>query len=237
MGVILTNDYFYINGVRCDTVGLSCDTPAVPPMAAQSYTSWDTGKDMGDSTPDGTFANVSYTLTARVFQNPDDFDNSKIYEYLVNAKTLTISRLPDYFFKVRSVDGIQPTQKHDGNVIAYKVKFTLAPFKFFLDNSEIEASGTVENKGNRYCRPLYHITGLDRNYVTLTVNRESFTISGFDSAHTEIWIDAERLLVYGKSNINLMPYSKGQIPFLNTGNNSVNVTNGTLLITGNWRSY
>jgi phage-related protein len=215
-------------------------------MAEQNYTEWSTGKDVQNATPDGTFNNVSYSLTCRVFLSDEAYDNSAIYNYLVNARTLSISRLTGYYFKVLKVSGIQPTVKYDGKVIGYKVNFTLSPFKYHLNNDPVEITqGTITNPGTRYSRPVYVISGLTSGTtaVTLTVNGQQFKLTGLTTSDGIITIDAEKLLCYWKANaaststVNLMPKSEGQIPFLNTGINTATVSDGTLTITGNWRSY
>lgn len=238
--MVITNDYFYLDGVRCDTVGLSCDTPTVPPMAQQSYTTWQTGADSPASTADNTFSPISYTLTARVFGSATDFDNSKIYAYVVNARTLSISRLAGYYFKILSIGGISPTVKADGQVVAYKISFTLAPFKYHLVNDEVSigTSGSVDNIGTRYSRPLYKITDISGGGdVKLTVNGESFDIVGLDETTTTIFLDADKLLAYNQDNVNIMNNTVGQIPFLAVGGNNVTVSRGKVTVTGNWRTY
>lgn len=247
MGVIVSNDYFYINGVRCDSseIGLSCDTPPIPAMAVQDYTEWTTGADVPKASPDGTFQNVSYTLTARVFLDDSPHDNSAIYAYFANARTLTISRLPDYYFKIQKVDSIQPTVKNDGKCIVYRISLTLAPFRYFINNSEVSVNSSVENPGNRYSRPLYKVTNRSEGAtdLSLIVNGQTYALTGLTDSDAVIYIDAEKLLCYSKANDsytetkNLMPQSTGQIPFLNTGQNACRVTDGTLTVTGNWRSY
>ena len=238
--VTITNDYFYVNGVRCDTVGLSCDTPPVPPMAEQDYTEWVTGYDSPKASPDGTFNAVQYTLTCRVFKNAEGYSNDAIYAYLVNANTLTISRLPGYYFKVLKVGGIVPVVKHDGKVIQYNVKFTLAPFRYFIENTEQAiTNGQIENPGTRYSRPIYKITGRTsgNTSVTLTVNGQTFTVASLTDTSTTITIDADKLIVYDQAGTNLVPKTSGQIPFLAPGVNILSVSNGSLSVIGNWRSY
>lgn len=243
--VVVTKDYFYINGVRCDTVGLSCDTPPIPAMAVQNYTEWVTGADTPKASPDGTFQNVQYTLTAYVFLNDVPHDNTAVYAYLAEARTLTISRLPEYYFKVLKVNGITPTVKYDGRSIAYKISLTLAPFRYFINNAEIAVDYAIENPGNRYSRPLYKVTNRSEGAtdLSLIVNGQIYALTGLTDSDAVIYIDAEKLLCYSKvtenssSTVNLMPKSTGQIPFLNTGQNACRVTDGALTVTGNWRSY
>lgn len=248
MGVIVSNDYFYINGVRCDSpsIGLSCDTPPIPAMAQQDYTEWATGADTPKASPDGTFKNVSYSLTARVFMDDSPHDNTAIYEYFANARTLTISRLPNYYFKIQKVDSIQPTVKNDGKCIVYRINLTLAPFRYSVENQPQEITlGRIDNPGNRYSRPLYKITDRTEGLstVSLIVNGQTYKIDGLTDSDAVIYIDAEKLLCYSKANEsytatkNLMPQSTGQIPFLAPGANACRVNNGTLTVTGNWRSY
>lgn len=243
--VVVTNDYFYINGVRNDSVGLSCDTPPIPAMAVQDYTEWTTGADSPKASPDGTFSTVSYTLTAYVFLAETPHDNADIYAYFADARTLSLSRLPGYYFKVLKVNGITPTVKYDGRSIAYKISLTLAPFRYFMENPEQSVEYSISNPGTRYSRPLYKITNRTAGLttVTLTVNNQAFVLTGLTDSDAIIFIDAEKMLCYSKTaesataTTNLIPKSTGQIPFLASGVNAAAVNNGTLYITGNWRSY
>lgn len=244
--VVVTNDYFYINGVRNDSVGLSCDTPPIPAMAVQDYTEWTTGSDSPKASPDGTFNTVSYTLTAYVFLAETPHDNADIYAYFADARTLSLSRLPGYYFKVLKVNGITPTVKYDGRSIAYKISLTLAPFKYHMLNDPVEITlGAIRNPGTRYSRPLYKITNRTAGLTTvsLIVNHQTYKLDGLTDSDAIIFIDAEKLLCYSKtaesaSTVrNIMPKSTGQIPFLAPGDNACRVNNGTLTVTGNWRSY
>lgn len=238
--VVVTSDYFYVNGVRCDTVGLSCDTPPIPAMAVQDYTEWTTGADVPKASPDGTFQNVQYTLTAYVFLDDVPHDNTAIYAYLAEARTLTISRLPEYYFKVLKVNGITPTVKYDGRSIAYKISLTLAPFRYFINNSEVYVdSSIIENPGNRYSRPLYKITGrtAGATVCNLIVNGKTFSMKNLADSNATIFIDADRMFVYDQSNTNLIMKTDGQLPFLAPGINTVSVSDGALSVIGNWRSY
>ena len=95
-------DYFKINGVSCVDKGIWCDTPPVPPLAKQRYTTFQTSADEDRTTPDESFEDITYKLTFFTFDN-EDYDNREIYEYISAAKRLEISRLSGLYFKVRQV--------------------------------------------------------------------------------------------------------------------------------------
>lgn len=241
-------EWFYIGATKSTAVGLNVEFLQPPAMAAQQYTQWNTGKDMADSSADNYFETIQYTISARVLRNPSGFASTDIYALFANAKTLTLSCCPEYYYKIRRVVSILPSanQRYKGNEITYEITLELAPFKYHISNSSEEVTqGTITNPGTRYSRPVYVISGLTSGTtaVTLTVNGQQFKLTGLTTSDGIITIDAEKLLCYWKANaaststVNLMPKSEGQIPFLNTGINTAYVSDGTLTITGNWRSY
>ena len=242
---IRSREWFYIGATKSTAVGLNVEFLQPPAMAAQQYTQWDTGKDMPDSSADNYFENIQYTISARVLRNPSGFASTDIYALFANAKTLTLSCCPEYYYKIRRVVSILPSanQRYKGNEIVYEIALELAPFKWHIDNQPTEITvGTITNPGNRYSRPKYVITDIPSGTtsITLNVNGQQFVISNLTSASTTITIDAEKLMCYDQRTAqygNLMPNSTGQIPFLATGINTATVSAGTLTITGNWRSY
>ena len=89
-----SQDWFKINGISSYTVKIYVDTPSVPPMAQQRFSTYQVGADEDVTYPDDIFDDIIYSLTFYTFRN--DFDNTDIYSFLSNAQTLEISRLPRY---------------------------------------------------------------------------------------------------------------------------------------------
>lgn len=245
--IIRSREHFYVNGVKSTDVGLNVEFLQPVPMAAQRYTQWTTGADMDSSTPDDSFENIPYNIEARVLRNPSGFDSSDIYALFANAQMLSLSTVPGYYYKIRKVLGITPSAEPElrGNSITYLISLELAPFKYMIDNSEVSADYAIENPGSRYSRPLYKVTNRSEGATNLSliVNGQTYALTGLTDSDAVIYIDAEKLLCYSKvtenssSTVNLMSKSTGQIPFLTTGQNACRVTDGTLTVTGNWRSY
>lgn len=232
-------DYITINGVSSNTLDLWCDTPPVPPLARQKYTSWDLAIDENGISPDDVYENLSYTVKLYRFKQPNDLDNAQIYAFLKNGRTLEISRLSGYYFKIKSLS-VQVSGDYDNNKIIYAVTFTLSPFKYLIDNEEItaEKGGTIQNTGTRFSRPVYKITGtgsinLIVNGETLTINNDLATVDGI------FYVDCERMLVYNSANQNLMPKTSGKLPFLAVGTNSITWTGNvtSVKVTKNERCY
>lgn len=229
---------FTINGESAlETVGLVVDNLDPPPMAERRIIEHSGGLDSDIVTPDDVFGDITVTISARVIRKPNDFDNSQIYAFLQNAKTLGLSTLPGKHFRVRAVSGIVPLSDLHGNECAYSISFRCAPFKYFTDNEYTAFNGgTIENPGTRFCRPVYHITGTQT--VTLTVNGTSFTVTGAEG--TDIYIDSERMLCYrmnGTTAVNILPKTSGQFPFLQPGTNNVSISAGTMTVKLNARCY
>lgn len=245
--VIRTRHHFYINGTKSTSVGLNVEFLQPVPMAVQDYTEWTNGADMLGVSRDDTFQNITYDIEARVLRDPEGFDSSAIYALFANAQTLSLSTVPGYYYKIRKVLGITPSAEPElrGNSITYLISLELAPFKYMIDNSAVSVDYAIENPGNRYSRPLYKVTNRTEGATALSliVNGQTYALTGLTDSDAVIYIDAEKLLCYSKENEsytatkNLMPQSTGQIPFLNTGQNACSVTDGTLTVTGNWRSY
>lgn len=248
MGYIIRSRYhFYINGVKSTDVGLNVEMLQPVPMAVQRYTQWTTGADTDGVSPDDTFENVPYDIEARVLRSPTGFDSTDIYAFFANARTLSLSNVPGYYYKVCKVLGITPSVAPElrGNEIVYTISMELAPFKYRMENTPAVTEYAITNPGTRYSRPLYKITDRTEGLstVSLIVNGQTYALTGLTDSDAVIYIDAEKLLCYSKANEsytatkNLMPKSTGQIPFLAPGDNACRVNNGTLTVTGNWRSY
>lgn len=242
MGTITSNDYFIVNGVSSETVGLYVDTPPVPPMAQQRVTTWQTGIDFDSHSPDDVYENIELTFVAFAFQ-PDNFDFSSLYAFLANARTLQFSRFPLRYFKVVQVGAIQPVQRYDGNRIEFAITFICEPFKYYIVNPETDINpqhAVVENPGTRYSRPIYKITHPHNGNVILSVNGQALTINY--QASSPIFIDTSRMIAYDSDGVNQTKYTSGTYPFLSSGNNLVSAVNSggytvTLAVTGNWRDY
>ena len=230
---MISADYLIVNGVSSETFGLWIDTPPVPPMARQRVTTWQTGIDMDDAAPDDTWENITLNFAAYVFFRSGDFDLSAVYAFLADAKTLEISRFSGRFFKVRQLSGITPQAQYDGQRIKISLQFICAPFKYHTTNPENTPSGTIENPGTRYSRPVYKIE--HSGGCTLTVNGEVLTISA--GASSPIFVDAARMIAYNSAGENQTKFTAGNFPFLQPGINTISTTGTALTVTGNWRDY
>lgn len=214
-------DSFSINGVECSTVNVWCDTPPVPPMAKQRYTTYQTSADEDGTTSDESFEDISYKLTFYTFDS-ENYDNREIYAYIMGAKTLSISRLEGLYFKVKQVDLTSAEASFKGSKIKYTATFTLAPFKYSTDNEEIELSNGdyIENTGSRYARPILEITG--DGECTFDMNGDTFTLTLDDET---VIVDSERYVVYNKSSGAVKHNAvSGWYPMLNTGINQLSWT-------------
>lgn len=249
--IIRTRDDFLINGVSALTVGLVTEMPQPMPMAARRYVDYSAGSDFDIAVDDNSFDSIQYTITARVIKKPNNFNNAEIYAFLQGAKTLQLTRMPGYYFRIQKVLGIAPVANriYKGNEQAYTIGFQLEPFKYHISDDPVTHEGTgdtftVQNDGTRYCKPVYtftlsSLTGLGG----FIVNGQGVVISlpqaGISS--TNFVIDTERMVAYyGTDNLaNSMMYTAGAFPFLASGTNFM-VLNGIISavsIKRNQRSY
>ncbi len=232
-----SKDWFKINDVSSDTVDIFVDSVSVPLMARQRYSTYELGADEDVTMPDDTYEDVSYSI---VFYDlfREDFDNTRIYSFLSNAKKLEISRLPGYYFKVRqmSVNSVQAA--YNGKKIRYEVSFVLAPFKYKTDNEPITlySADIVINTGTRYSKPLIEISG--SGTINFVVNNVPFTLI-IPSDATTIIIDSEQKVVYNKDTKKVLwNCTSGKFPLLSVGNNNIYFNEGaTAKIWKNERCY
>lgn len=249
--IIKTRDDFLIDGISALEYGLAAEMPQPVPPAKQRYTTWQSG-DTDHSTPDDSFEDVRYTITARRIKTPDDFRASDLYAALATAKTLQITRNAGRYYRISRLMDVQPMAAYHGNEITYKITFMLSPFAYHTENPEFTPQDSViVNPGTRYSRPLYHITqhetpgyGYDEE-ATITVNGQALKIYFPDSYSNpiDLIVDAERMIAYSIDNPqfpdgeNWTRYTYGFYPFLSPGTNAITYTGCSVKVTGNWRDY
>lgn len=244
--IIRTRDDFLLDGVSALTYGLAVEMPQPVPMARQRYTTYQTG-DTDTSTPDDSFENVRYTLTARRIKTPDTFRASDLYAALATARELRLTRNPDRYYKIASVADVQPTASFKGNEITYKITLMLAPFAYHVDNPEITPeNNSVTNPGTRFSRPVYKVKqgqtggGSLITNAALTVNGQVLQIAFPPSSggRQTIVVDAERMIAYNNADgTNWTRFTAGLFPFLAPGANAIVTTDCSVTLKGNWRDF
>jgi phage-related protein len=213
-------DEFKINGVSCKSVNVWCDTPPVPPMAQRRYTTYDSGYDEDSTVPDESFEDIPYTLTFFTFDN-QNYSNSDIYNFFANAKTLQISKLSGFYYKIRKVVSVEPSVSYRGSKIKYTARLVLAPFRYSTSDDYESFSSqniSIENNGNRFSKPIIEVYG---RVITISVNGDELFSIHLSAAKTLV-IDSEKLITYDKSNGEIiMNAVSGKYPLLNIGQNSL----------------
>lgn len=232
-----TKDFFKINGVSSDEfTNVLVNLPPIPPLAERKYTEYDVGGDEDYTIPDDAFRDIKYTIE---FSTVDIFgyDNTELYKLIAEAKTLEISRLPGYYYKIRKATMQAPTSKYDGEKVTYRINFVLAPFKYHTNNNSyiLASSGEIFTVGGtRYSYPLirYQSSG----DTEIIVNGETLKIS-LPSALRWYIIDCQKKIVYDQATGELMINAvSGTYPVFTPGENQI-VFNGTLYHIPNERSY
>lgn len=245
MANINSTDYFTLDGVSSASVGLYVDTPPVPPMAKQRYTTWAGALDSDGCSPDDVFENITLNFDCYCFFT-ENFSLAPLYAFLQGKSTLQFSRFPDRFFKIRQVNGITPAQQFDGKRIKMNVSFVCSPFKYHTSNSEITPqNSSITNPGTRFSRPVYKITNnsaggmVYKQTGSISVNGQTLTVDFVDSfSQRTIVVDAERMIAYENStHENWTRHTSGLFPFLSPGENAIIPTNCTVTVVGNWRDY
>lgn len=212
-----SKDWFKINGISSYTVEIYVDTPSVPPMAQQRFTTYQVGADEDITFPDNIFDDIIYSLTFYTFRN--DFDNTDIYSFLSDARTLEISRLPRYYYKIRQLSLDSPENLFRGEKIRYKLNLKLAPFRYFAENPAISLrnNSIVVNRGTRYSKPIFRIVGTGDIFVN--VNNQIFEVKGL-AENQEIIIDSSKFITYSGNQL-FYNQTSGKYPLLTVGENAV----------------
>lgn len=243
---IVSPDWFILNDgsgeVSSADLDLFVNTPSVPPMARQKYTTYTTGTDEDGTVPDDNYEDIKYSLRFCTFDR-ENFDNTDIYQFFAKAKKLRISRLPEFEFHIKQVELEQPESLYNGRKIRYTANFTLAPFKYYAFQEEISVTNgsVVTNKGTRYCKPVFRFDMQEIGEITLRVNGQEFTVKITDEyfADGHFTVDTSRYIAYNSDGKILFNSTKGQFPFLNVGENYVEWEGGVgeLKILKNERCY
>ncbi len=225
---------FTLDGISSDTLSLYCDYLSPIPLAEQQYTDFNTGADEQGTTPDDVYNNIQYIIRFYTFL-PDNYNDSAIKAFCFNKKILTLSRFPDYFFKIKKISLTATDGTGYGKRIDYTLTLMLAPFKYLISNPQITlaAAGTVLNEHTRYSKPEFEITGTGD--IALTVNGSDFTVEGLTSGQTII-IDSSRHQTYSGTTL-LTGKTNGQYPLFGIGSNAISWTGNitALKYRGNWR--
>lgn len=220
-------DDFWINGISARSIGLTTVDPLTPPpMASRRYNDYQIGSDTDMIVADDEFDNIPYSINARVIGKPESLDNSAIYAFLAGAKTLKLSRLPLYEFRIQKIGGIQPVARAKGNEVVYNIGFELSPWKYLAHEPEITltAGANIQNAGTRYCKPVYVLHLNDSTGTgTLDVNGQTVSINlpQYATLTKTLVIDSEKQLAYDGNNVILTKHTSGIYPWMGVGENYV----------------
>lgn len=227
---------FSFDGVSSDTLGLFVNYLAPVPLAEQRYTDFNTGADEQGTTPDDVFNNIPYQIRFYTFI-PDDYNDTAIKAFCYGKSVLTLSRFPNYYFKIKKTSLQASDGSGYGKRIDYILTLTLAPFRYTVDNEQTTlASGdSIVNEHTRYSKPEFEITGTGD--ITLTVNGAEFAVKGLETNQTII-IDSSRHITYSGDTL-LIGKTEGKYPLLDVGSNTVSWTGSisSIKYRGNWRDY
>ena len=229
---------FTLDGVSSDSLGLYCDFLPPLPLAEQLYTTYNLGQDEMLTTPDKVFSDIKYVIRFYTFL-ADDYNDMAIKAFCANRTVLTLSRVPDYYFKIRRISLSAADNSGYGKRIDYTLTLTLAPFRYLISNDWVQVDLTEDdriiNRYTRYSKPIFEVTGTGD--ISLTIQGKTFSVAGLTSGQT-IKIDSERKITYSGNNL-LIGVTSGEYPLLNIGENlfSHSGTITSIKYKGNWRDY
>lgn len=201
---LVSPDKMIINGVSSDTVGLTVDTPPMPPLAEEIVDEAFTfGRAESTVFKTGQYKNIEIAVKCYVLDY--GYQPDQIYKYISGAKTLAFSSDDRYFYKVKKVLSVTPAYQGKGKNVL-NVRFQCSPFKYNAINPEYtytipdgETSGTAQiyNAGSVYCEPMIwmaaRVIGSGTSGV-ITVNGETVTIIPATSG--EVYFDIPNMEVY-----------------------------------------
>lgn len=210
-------NYIEIDGVR-STYKLKFDKLPLFPMAARKTETYNVGRDETASYMLDEYEDIDVTLTAYMIGNTTILD---VYKWISGGKMLTMSTQPSIYAKIKKVGKIQP-ERTGWNAHKIVIPITLSPFKYSLDNPEMELENGkhIHNYGSIYSRPIWTLYNV-QSPVVLEVNGERLTINA-EGGETVV-IDTERMVVYSGVTV-ILDKTTGNLPFLNIGDNLISWT-------------
>lgn len=225
-------DYIIVNGVSSDTVGLYVDTPPMPSYQAPvTEAIVIPGRSETITVDQSTREDREVPISGYLFDNTA-FEPDDLYAYLSTAKTLVTSKSSKYFYKVNHLQSITPTYQGNGKQFL-QIVFQCSPYRYAVDNKTYiydKDEVWISNNGSYYCQPIYKLYG--SGTVQLTVNGDEENKLIIPNVDGYVTVDAEKILCYKE---NVIVKSKGQIPFLQTGENLIQTNAASIEITLNER--
>lgn len=219
-----SRDFLVVNGqYSSNDYGLYVDTPPMLAMAAQKTSVLNIpGRE--ESLYQTLDAYEDVTLNVKAYSFSNDYDISQVYLWLRTAKRISFGSNPKYWFKVKKVNAITPNYSGHGKNM-YTLSFVISPFRYLADDEAISsrnATFTVENTGNVFCRPVYTIYAQGDISIS-TVDPEGNELEKLEifSVNGECMIDSERLVVYKDKEL---LRTSGKIPLLQVGVNRFRTT-------------
>jgi phage-related protein len=231
----VSDEKFALDGVSSDTVNIWVDYLPPMPLAEQKYTDSNTGEDEQLTTPDNVFNNITYVIRFYTFFN-ENYNDTAIKAFCFGKSRLTLSRYPDYYFKIKKISLQAADTLGLASRIDYTLTLTLAPFRYAVSNDWITySSGDIINSHTRYSKPRFEIVGTGD--IKLTINGSEFAVNGLTTNQT-IYIDSERHITYSGSTL-LTGATDGKYPLLGVGSNTISTTGtiSSIKYKGNWRDY
>lgn len=217
-------NYIAIDGVRSNPL-LRFDKLPLFPMGKQISKSYNAGGDEVASYLLEQYEDISVQLTAHIIGGRNIHD---VYAFLRSGEKLTLSTQPDVYCRIKSIGYVQP-DREGWNAHKIVIPITLAPFKYAVDNPEIELEngGYVYNRGTVFSRPVWRLYNV-QSPVYLNVNGETLGLN-CHSGETVV-IDTQRMVVYSGADV-ILDKTSGNLPLLNVEMNQISWTGGVDRVT------
>lgn len=217
---------YYFNGVDLSSVGLMVNKCNPAPCSQMEYETINIpGREQTIRSDKKSRSNISIVAECTVIE-PDKL--REIFALFQGQGKFIHRDEPDKFYYA-SPKVISPQ-----NVILYMNKMTInfdcQPFAYAVRNDPLvytEKEFCLTNNGTYYCQPKYKLYGTGD--ISLIVNGQELVVKDVKEYAVA---DSEKLLCYKNNTI---IRSKGYIPFLNTGNNSIKTNAKQIEITKNER--
>jgi phage-related protein len=222
--VIESVDYFMLDEVSSNDVGLWCDTPPIQPLGDENGTSYQIGSDTDMYVSDDSYKDITFKFICYGF-NKNAYSALTVYEFLRGKKELRISRQDGFYWKIRSVS-CTPSQSYDGHKIKYQISIKCEPWRYIDDETIVNVTQTltqVQCGGTRFCKPLYalHLSALTGTGTLGVGDQQVSIIIPTSMGSNTLYIDSERQIAYDGNLVIRTQLTAGIYPFMDVGMNIV----------------
>lgn len=180
---------------------------------------------------DTAYADATITFTLHTKRNDLNAKMRQLRQWMSGTGKLKISDSTDSYYEVKETKlTIVKKDETYGRLI---VEMKVYPYEFLESgDTDITSYSTVQNTAEP-SKPIYKIVGNGSGKLTVNGNEMTFTVTTADNG---LFIDTRRMIAYNAAGQGRDGVINGEYEglWLNTGNNSISCTAGTLTLKPKW---